>query len=186
MGLDPAAGWLLGTRRGGFARPTVFAAHVTPYAVVMADFNGDGLRDLAAPNANSNDVSILLGTGSGSFGAATNFAVGSFPTSLAAADLSGDGFPDLVIGNAWSDTVSVLLSRRPPCPAGASTTPSQAGVDAATTDASSRASQSTVDALDATVTSSQASIDALGLRIRDLEAKLEQVLQTIESRCGSK
>ena len=62
-----------------FAAATNFAVGSGPLSVAIGDFNGDGKRDLAVANSNSNNVSILLGSGTGSFSAATNFAVGSLP-----------------------------------------------------------------------------------------------------------
>jgi hypothetical protein len=44
--------------------------------VVMEDFNGDGIPDLAAIGFSG--VSILLGKGDGTFEAAQNYATGSF------------------------------------------------------------------------------------------------------------
>jgi hypothetical protein len=39
----------------------------TPQAVITADFNNDGKRDLAVANEGSTSVSILLGNGNGTF-----------------------------------------------------------------------------------------------------------------------
>ena len=38
-----------------------------PESLVTGDFNGDHKLDLAVPNPNSNNVSILLGNGDGTF-----------------------------------------------------------------------------------------------------------------------
>ena len=47
--------------------------------------------DLAVPNRDSNNVSILLGNGDGTFDSANNFAVGEGPMSIAVEDFDGDG-----------------------------------------------------------------------------------------------
>src|SRR5712692_12060531 len=65
-----------------------FDAGTNPHSVVVGDFNGDGVRDLAATN--SADVSVLLGNGDGSFQAALNFTAGSYPRSLVVGDFNGD------------------------------------------------------------------------------------------------
>src|SRR5438132_13550965 len=66
-----------------------FATGPNPFAVALADFNGDGKIDLAVANSGTNTVSVLLGNGTGTFGAKTDFTTGSGPRSVAAADLNG-------------------------------------------------------------------------------------------------
>src|ERR1017187_1774170 len=85
-----------------------FTSDTNPYSVISADFNGDGIKDLATANYNTYDVSILLGTGTGSFGTATNFAVGTQPTSVTSADFNGDGIKDLATANYNTYDVSIL------------------------------------------------------------------------------
>jgi uncharacterized repeat protein (TIGR01451 family) len=92
-----------------FAAATNFGVGSSPRLVAAGDFNGDGKQDLAVPNLNSNNVSILLGDGTGIFGAATNFAVGSQPPAVAVGDFNGDGKQDLTTANFGSANVSVLL-----------------------------------------------------------------------------
>src|SRR5206468_498306 len=80
-------------------------------AVAVGDLNGDGVADIAAPDALNNQVSVLLGTGSGSFGPAANFPVeaNAAPQSVAVGDLNGDGNPDIVTANTNTQDLSVLL-----------------------------------------------------------------------------
>jgi len=94
-----------------FSAPISYATGTSPYAVVTADFNGDGKLDLAVANDSSNTISVLLGNGDGSFGAAQNYATGSGPLSVAVGDFNGDGKLDLVTANAGD--VSVLLGNGP-------------------------------------------------------------------------
>ena len=61
-----------------------------PFAVAVADLNGDGKLDLVTANHWDNTVSVLLGTGTGSFGAKTDFPTGAEPI-VVVADLKGDG-----------------------------------------------------------------------------------------------
>lgn len=86
-----------------------FAVGTNPHSVAVADFNRDGIVDLATSNVGSNNVAILLGLGNGVFGAASFVPVGSEPHSLAAADFNQDGKPDLTVANSSSDTLSILL-----------------------------------------------------------------------------
>lgn len=82
-----------------------------PTDVAVGDFDEDGKPDLATPNANTNNVSLVLGNGNGTFGAATQFGLGggTGPQGIAAADLNGDGHLDLLTSNSSTGTLSVLL-----------------------------------------------------------------------------
>jgi hypothetical protein len=104
---------LIGTGAAGFN-----AASYSPLSggyfidsVVVADFNGDGIPDLAVSSLLFNNVVVLLGSKSGGFTAATGspFTVGSTPVSLVAGDFNGDGIPDLASANSGGGTVTLLL-----------------------------------------------------------------------------
>jgi type II secretory pathway component GspD/PulD (secretin) len=84
---------------------------IGPIAVTSADFNGDGIPDLAIVNQTSNNVTVLEGNGNGTF---TQFAgsplpVGNFPVAIASGTLDGSTGPALAISNQNSDNVSVYL-----------------------------------------------------------------------------
>src|SRR6266700_561127 len=51
----------------GFAPAINFPAGHQPFAVAVADFNGDGKLDLVVANLGSDNVTILLGDGRGGF-----------------------------------------------------------------------------------------------------------------------
>ncbi len=68
-----------------------------PGSVVLDDFNGDTVPDMAVANQSGATVTIRLGTGSGSFGTASSFATGSTPIGLASGDFNGDTKRDLVV-----------------------------------------------------------------------------------------
>jgi hypothetical protein len=91
-----------------FAAPVGYAAGTNPYAVVTADFDGNGKLDLAVANAGGNSVSILLGNGDGTFQTATDYDAGYSPQSLAVGDFDGDGKLDLLTVSPGGG-VSVLL-----------------------------------------------------------------------------
>lgn len=80
-----------------------------PNLAASADFNGDGLPDLAVPNQGSSDISILLGQGNGTFADQGRFATGRDPRRAVAGDFNRDGRMDLAIINTSSNDVSVLL-----------------------------------------------------------------------------
>jgi hypothetical protein len=111
IGLTPSVAVLLGNGNGTFAPLTRIPASGTdPWAVLIDDFDGDGLLDIASANRVSDTVSVIPGNGDGTFDAATTYPVGVQPHSIASGDLNGDSDPDLVTSNMNSDNVSVLLS----------------------------------------------------------------------------
>lgn len=138
--LDPSRGrqpWLPARRRGGrrlrrrptrdrlpvealedrcllsFSPVTSFPVGGSPQAAVTADFNNDGLLDLATANSADNTVSVLLGNGDGSFRpvvsspTTTGSGAGLGPRSLAVGDFDGDGSDDVVTVN--NSDVTILL-----------------------------------------------------------------------------
>jgi hypothetical protein len=97
---------------GTFGPPITTPAPQGPLGpAVVADFNGNGILDVAAVNPVTNSVSVFLGNGDGTFQAPLEFAVGANPHGLAVGDFNGDGFPDLVTANfGASRSLSVLLN----------------------------------------------------------------------------
>jgi hypothetical protein len=90
-----------------FTGPRDYAVGSSPDSVVVADFNGDGLPDIAV--ANSPSISVLLQNSDGTFKTAANYTVGNGATSLEVGDVNGDGKLDLVVLNSQDATFSVLL-----------------------------------------------------------------------------
>ncbi len=83
-----------------------------PDSVIVADYNSDGISDLAIGNYSSGNVHVYLGGAGGTFTAAPGSpqGVGNQPMLRVAPDVNGDGRADLVVNNYGSNTVSILLS----------------------------------------------------------------------------
>jgi uncharacterized protein (TIGR03437 family) len=108
---------MLNNGAGGFSLSTLRSGHHY-YSVVVADFNGDGIPDIAARNQSSAaewGLELFLGLGGGRFGApqSVSFFIdcagstaqctrptaqsGFAPsTAMVAGDFNGDGHPDLI------------------------------------------------------------------------------------------
>src|SRR5579863_5042036 len=70
-----------------------------PSSLVLGDFNGDGVTDIATADSSSGMVSILPGSGGGFFLPPRNFAAGAGAHYIVAADFNRDGRLDLAVAN---------------------------------------------------------------------------------------
>jgi hypothetical protein len=106
---------LLGTGDGHFTQPSTSPVTVgsAPINIEVADFNSDGIPDLAVVNFRDDTVTVLFGVGNGTFTQSTNspIAVGFYPLYLATADFNGDGVADMAAVSWGSDNISVLLTQ---------------------------------------------------------------------------
>jgi len=101
---------LLGNSDGTFQGEVSYPAGSTAYQVVVGDFNGDGLIDLATANMQANSASVLLGNGAGIFAAPINIPIAGSPAAMAAADFNSDGRLDLVLASPGSTTSNSSLN----------------------------------------------------------------------------
>jgi FG-GAP-like repeat len=104
---------LLGKGDGTFGPPKAYPSGLYPISIVTADFNGDGIPDLAVANYTNPSpchVSVMLGNGDGSFQPPVKFRVGVSPEQLIVADFTHDGKPDIATINGGDSTISILLN----------------------------------------------------------------------------
>jgi hypothetical protein len=101
---------LLGTGGGRFAPPKVVDVGPSPVFILVADFNGDGKADLAAPDF-SEAIYISLGRGDGSFAPATRYPAPFHPGVAIAADFNQDGKLDIatIILPSTKGLISILI-----------------------------------------------------------------------------
>jgi hypothetical protein len=101
---------LHGLGGGRYGNPIAFDTAGIPLAIGAADFNGDGLTDVAI--LESGEVEIFLNNGRGGFveprGGGPRIPAGFHPTDLGIADLSGAGMPDLIVSNSYGDILIFL------------------------------------------------------------------------------
>lgn len=90
---------------GTVGRDTLLLAGSNPTSIAVADFNNDGMDDVAVTNnkddARADSVSVLFGTPDGGFMPSGDYKAGSHVQAVAAMQLRGDDHPfvDLVVVN---------------------------------------------------------------------------------------
>ncbi|MGA8765187.1 MAG: FG-GAP-like repeat-containing protein [Candidatus Sulfotelmatobacter sp.] len=83
-----------------------------PVYTAVADFNKDGILDLAVGNYTlTNSVAIFLGNGDGTFKPPVLYTSGQLTHQIAVGDFNGDGNLDLATADYYSNTVSILLGK---------------------------------------------------------------------------
>ncbi len=89
---------LTGNGNGTFStvpgQPTITGG-VFPFAVAVADVNGDSKKDILTVNEGDNDISVSLGNGAGAFTTISSPLSFSRAGGAALGDFNGDGKPDI-------------------------------------------------------------------------------------------
>jgi hypothetical protein len=92
---DNTVAVLRGNGDGTLGAAQAFPVGMCPQAIVIGDFNNDGVPDIGTADGGGT-VSILLGHGDGTFAAPIFGYGGGFGMSIAIGELNGDNVPDVV------------------------------------------------------------------------------------------
>ena len=90
-------GGAIGT--GAFSGP-ITSTLSNASALTTADFNGDGIADIAATSATDGTLNIQIANGDGTFRSAGTYALTAGGTGIDTADFNGDGVLDIVASHA--------------------------------------------------------------------------------------
>ncbi len=91
----------------GFGAPAAF--NVRLRGVAVADFNGDGRRDVIAAGDFSSFVHLMINNGAQGFLPPVTFSTGGWPGAIAVGDFNNDQKADVVTSNFNPAGVSILL-----------------------------------------------------------------------------
>ncbi len=86
-----------------------FPAGTNPTSIAIADFNADGIPDMAVTATGDNALAVLIGVGGGIFSPPIELPLQTSPGSAATADFNGDGLPDVAVTNFGSNSVAIVL-----------------------------------------------------------------------------
>ena len=120
---------LMGNGDGTFQPAVDYSVGLFSNAIVVGDFSGNGILDLAVLNPGNEQpfsdqpqggfnspfgpgpgyVQILMGNGDGTFQPAVNYTVGDCPVAITDGDFSGNGIVDLAVENLNDNDVSILM-----------------------------------------------------------------------------
>lgn len=108
---DAKLGVLMGQGDGSFAA-RAFTVEYNPQSVMTADFNNDGLMDMATPATGGGGfVYVHLGRGDGTFERSEFYAAGERPFRVVAAYLNNDDALDIAAVDRELGNISVLYGR---------------------------------------------------------------------------
>ncbi len=109
---------LIGNGDGSFQPPVSFTLYGIHKLIVAADFNGDGVSDLAVSNFLLGVVHVFLGVGDGTFQPMLNYILGNVPGVMVTSDFDGDGFADLAVNHKHGVAIVMNAADWPPLPIG--------------------------------------------------------------------
>ncbi len=89
--------------------PVNLPVGVFPEGLAVADFNKDGVPDIASANWGDGTISILLAADSNSFQTSVSIPEGTHPEDIVSADFNGDGNPDLATCDSGDNKARVFI-----------------------------------------------------------------------------
>jgi uncharacterized protein (TIGR03437 family) len=92
----------------GFTIYTSVAVGDRPRNIVVADFNGDGIQEIAVVSEGNDNVALVIPNPVGGYSVA-KFPAGDLPVAIKAGDYNRDGKIDIATANFNSSNVSVLI-----------------------------------------------------------------------------
>jgi len=103
-----------GNGNGTFAPQVSYPTTYRPFQLVAADFNEDGILDLAMSMNSSARMGVMIGqgtggVGNGTFSSPTMYILNAASTGIATADFNSDGILDLVATENTAGTIEVRL-----------------------------------------------------------------------------
>ena len=102
---------VLNNRNGTFSAPAWYYAGDLPDDLAAADFNGDGITDVAIANSYLSEIILLFSDGYGAFNGYSEMTGADTPTSVVAPDLNGDSRPDLAVASWSTSRLSIFTNQ---------------------------------------------------------------------------
>ncbi|HYQ95918.1 MAG TPA: T9SS type A sorting domain-containing protein, partial [Candidatus Eisenbacteria bacterium] len=109
VGRGPLLTMLPGLGDGTFGEPITTATTGFVLSIASADWNGDGLPDVALASYDPGKILVFYGRGDGTFDSPTTLAPLTTGWGIAAADLNGDGNMDLAATDPGEFRVAALF-----------------------------------------------------------------------------
>lgn len=106
---------LYGKGDATFENPVATLNIYPPAGIVIADFDNNGIPDLASAGVAEGNVALFTGKGARQFASPTNYTAGGMPSGLAVADFDNDGNKDIIVANQmpyqWQGAASILWGK---------------------------------------------------------------------------
>ncbi|CAF1358358.1 unnamed protein product [Rotaria sp. Silwood1] len=108
-------GIFLGNGDGSFQQMKIYSTDVgsLPLFSFLADFNKDGMKDIAILDSDTPSINIFFGYNNGSFSKKPSIPIDSSSSSyfMASGDFNNDSEIDIVVSNLANDDITILLLR---------------------------------------------------------------------------
>lgn len=93
--------------------PRQFPGPIDNAGICTADFNGDGLADIAMADRYTHSFSVMFGQSDATFSACTTYVMstsGGLASSICTGDFNNDNLPDLAVSEGYGTEVEVYLN----------------------------------------------------------------------------